>query len=225
MNYDDIDPLDYEQRHERSPREAYLHAHWTPRYLAAFRGVAHGRVLELGCGSGMYTTALATADAVFGIDISQRFLERATAALPTATFARADAHQLPFADSSFDAVVSIGIFEYLDRPRAFAEIARVLRPGGELVFAVPNRRSPFRATARLVQRLTRSPGCDEPTRGEIVRLCAANQLEISSLEMTDALVWLPDALDRRIGARLYALLDRISIAALSSMMLVHARRM
>jgi SAM-dependent methyltransferase len=46
----------------------------------------------------------------------------------------ADAHQLPFADASFDAVVSFNTFEHLyDPERAAAEVFRVLKPGGRLV--------------------------------------------------------------------------------------------
>jgi ubiquinone/menaquinone biosynthesis C-methylase UbiE len=48
--------------------------------------------------------------------------------------------ELPYADNQFDAVLLISILEHLkpeDQPGAFAEIARVLKPGGQLVYGVP----------------------------------------------------------------------------------------
>ena len=49
-----------------------------------------------------------------------------------------DALALSFADAAFDAIVSNDVLEHVpDAPRAFAEAARVLRPGGLLVFSVP----------------------------------------------------------------------------------------
>lgn len=225
LDYDELDPFAYERRHEASPREEYMHAHWGPRYRAAFREAAHGRVLELGCGAGMYTRELLAADVVIAIDLSKRFLERAKANIDGVSFARVDAHTLPFADLSFDAVVSIGIFEYLDRPRAFAEIARVLRHGGPLVFAVPNRHSPFRAMARLVQRIARvAPTCEEPTFRELHALCDEHGLAIESIERSDRLIWLPDAVDRLIGGSLYKALERLPTDRMSSISLVRARR-
>ena len=225
LDYDDLAPSAYERRHETSPREAYMQAHWGPRYRAAFREAAHGRVLELGCGAGMYTRELLGANAVVAIDVSKRFLEHARAQIEGVAFVRADAHALPFADRSFDAVVSIGIFEYLDRPRAFAEIARVLRHGGKLTFAVPNRRSPFRATARLVQRIAGvAPSCEEPTFRELHRLCDEHGFAVESVERSDRLVWLPDAVDRVVGGALYKALERLPIDQMSSISLVRARR-
>ncbi len=88
------------------------------------------RVLELGCGSGRL---LATLDAGLraGVDVSAGLL--AVAARRGLPVLRADAHRLPFCDASFDAVVSgNAVFRELDTARAFAECARVLRPGGRL---------------------------------------------------------------------------------------------
>ncbi len=51
-----------------------------------------------------------------------------------------DVLQLPYEDNSFDAVLLISILEHLkpeEQPRAFAEIRRVLKPGGQVVYGVP----------------------------------------------------------------------------------------
>lgn len=88
------------------------------------------RVLELGCGTGRLLVQV-DAPTRLGVDVSSGMLARA--ADRGLAVARADAHELPFADGQFDAVLAgKGVFRYLDPDRAFDEAARVLRPGGVL---------------------------------------------------------------------------------------------
>ncbi len=59
---------------------------------------------------------------------------------PNGAVTIADLGALPFEDQSFDLVVSRSVVEHLEFPRAvFAELRRVLRPGGRVVFATPNK--------------------------------------------------------------------------------------
>jgi SAM-dependent methyltransferase len=96
------------------------------------REICRGRVLELGCGTGRF---LRTLDSAIGIDVSQQLL--AQAVTRGLSVARADAHRLPFAAESFDAITGgNAVFRYLDYPRVFAEGARVLRRGGHLAVHV-----------------------------------------------------------------------------------------
>ncbi|GAA1091773.1 class I SAM-dependent methyltransferase [Nocardiopsis composta] len=107
---------------------------------SALRGA---RVLEIGCGAAQCARWLAAQGArVVGVDIalgqlrhSRRIDGRTGARTPVA---QADAQRLPFADASFDlACSSFGAFPFLpDAPAALTEAARVLRPGGRLVFSV-----------------------------------------------------------------------------------------
>ncbi|MGA9812629.1 MAG: class I SAM-dependent methyltransferase, partial [Terriglobales bacterium] len=56
-----------------------------------------------------------------------------------ADYYRGDLNHLPFADASFDVVVSLQSFQYLDHPAAaIRQIARVLKPGGHFLLTVPN---------------------------------------------------------------------------------------
>lgn len=98
------------------------------------------RVLDLACGTGELLHRLAQnvpGAELRGIDISSEMVDRARRKLATASRARvqqADAHDLPFADSSFDVVVCASTFHYFTHPRAvLAEVSRVCRSGGRLV--------------------------------------------------------------------------------------------
>lgn len=100
------------------------------------------RVLDLGCGTG--TLLLLAAEAapdtrLVGVDIDDRILERARRKISmeglSIQLERASAIELPYADGSFERVLSTLAFHHLtreDKVRAFAEAYRVLRPGGEL---------------------------------------------------------------------------------------------
>ncbi len=104
------------------------------------------RVLEVAAGTGVVTRALASAlDAgvsIVATDLNQAMLDQA-ALVGTSReveWRQADAMQLPFPDESFDAVIcQFGAMFFPDKPRAFAEARRVLRPGGVFIFNVWDR--------------------------------------------------------------------------------------
>lgn len=94
-----------------------------------------GRTLDLCCGQGNVTEALARAGhSVIGADFSPKMLEHAAQRLPAGEFIEADAQNLPFEDSTFDNVVcSFGLMHVPDQPKALAEINRVLKSNGKFV--------------------------------------------------------------------------------------------
>lgn len=100
------------------------------------------RVLELGCGTGIFLEKLAARGAaITGIDLSADLLGRCAARMAGAAnvrLVRGNAMQMPFPDGSFDAVYGSSILHHLDLAAALAEVTRVLRPGGRLAFAEPN---------------------------------------------------------------------------------------
>ncbi|MGP6156913.1 MAG: class I SAM-dependent methyltransferase [Vulcanimicrobiaceae bacterium] len=101
------------------------------------------RILEYGCGRGSMAFDLAAAGAsVSGIDISPVAIEIAQGEAgsrdcPPIDFQVMDAEHLAFPDASFDLVCGAGILHHLDLERAYAEVRRVLRPGGIAVFGEP----------------------------------------------------------------------------------------
>ena len=119
-------------------------------------------ILDAGCGqAGIVARARGSARAA-GLDIS---FEGYRQAVDLADLVCGDLECLPFADEAFTLIASSWVFEHLARPeRAFAEFARVLRPGGMLVFLAPNahnyatlpsRFGPARLQKALVWRLYR----------------------------------------------------------------------
>jgi SAM-dependent methyltransferase len=99
-------------------------------------------VVELGCGSASWSVALAVRGArVVGVDVSPAQLGHARRAVAEAgvtdrvTLVRAPVEDLPLADRSADLLLSDhGALSYADPDLALPECARVLRPGGRLVF-------------------------------------------------------------------------------------------
>ena len=117
------------------------------------------RVLDLGCGPGVSTYALAEGLPVdtelVGVDLAARMIARtrhhplaADARYAKVRFLLADATALPFADGAFDVIVGHS-FLYLvpDRPRVLAEARRVAAPGGTLALLEPSATGSLRSAA------------------------------------------------------------------------------
>ncbi|MDO8445690.1 MAG: methyltransferase domain-containing protein [Deltaproteobacteria bacterium] len=110
------------------------------------RGRLKGRVLDLGCGIGIFTRILSNVDGVTGVvglDISRESVLHAKGKCNSrCSFLAGSAIELPFPDSSFDAVVALGdTISHIHNGyrEAISEAARVLKPGGHLLFDVDNK--------------------------------------------------------------------------------------
>jgi len=104
------------------------------------------RVLVVGCGDGEWVNEISQFADVVGIDISDRIIIRATRELrepKRASVEVGDAHNLRFADGTFDVCFANSTLHHLDLSTALPEIHRVLRPGGCLIAGEPNRSNPL----------------------------------------------------------------------------------
>ena len=146
-------------------------------------GVGPGvRLLDVACGPGYVSGEAAVRGAdVVGLDVAEEMVELAAARYPGIEFLAGDAHELPFDDSSFDAVtMSFGIHHVADPERVFREAERVLRPHGVYAFTswagAPDH-APIAIAANAVDPIV-DAGVDLPVGPEFLRFsdrdtCAA----------------------------------------------------
>ncbi|MTH78786.1 class I SAM-dependent methyltransferase [Paracoccus aestuariivivens] len=105
--------------------------------LDRIRGRGFENALDVGCGEGRFCRMMAELGlATTGIDPTARLIETARARHPQGEYLEAQAEALPFADASFDLVLSyLTLIDIDDSNAAIAEMARVLRPGGTLLIS------------------------------------------------------------------------------------------
>jgi ubiquinone/menaquinone biosynthesis C-methylase UbiE len=107
---------------------------WLNAHIPESRDI---RVLDIGCGNGALLNALSDRIASgVGVDESEPILERAlkrNSEISNLKFEMINGPKLPFDDASFDAVISLMSFRYLDWDPLLAEIKRVTKPGGRFL--------------------------------------------------------------------------------------------
>ncbi len=200
------------------------------RWLARAVSPRARDVLDLACGGGAMVSELAAPGRrVIGLDLSPDELALA-AERCEAPFVCADVRRLPFADASLDAVVSaLGPLVIQPPEVLFAEVGRVLRPGGVFAFIVPTilfvRPRELARSLQLVARLRSRPRFPGPTEWtSYVDALAGTGLRkvedareryhvevgsrVEALEVIDAL-YLPGASPRRKQAAVDWLAGRI----------------
>jgi SAM-dependent methyltransferase len=104
------------------------------------------RVLELGCGTGVFLEQVARSGAeIHGLDLSEDLLAEARTRMAGASnvhLDRGNAEAMPYPAAHFDAAYGSSVLHHLDLDASLRELHRVLRPGARLVFAEPNLLNP-----------------------------------------------------------------------------------
>jgi SAM-dependent methyltransferase len=105
-----------------------------PPFLGS-KGPSEMRVLDLGCGAGLTPEKLGLPGdwEIFGVDAKYKAVAEAHGRFPRRAFVCSVGEDLPFSASSFDCVIANVALPYMDIARSFAEIHRVLVPGGTLL--------------------------------------------------------------------------------------------
>jgi len=169
------------------------------RWRAALVAGARGRVLEVGCGTGRGLPDYADEVELFALDLNFGSLDRARQRRPEARLVCASAEAIPFADASFDCVVSSLVFcSVPDAARGLEEIKRVLRPDGQLLML-----EHVQARSRLGARVLNAI---QPAWTAISGGCHPNRDTVSTVEaagfVIDAQSFRSRGLMRRFTARL-----------------------
>jgi SAM-dependent methyltransferase len=153
------------------------------------------RVLDVATGPGHVAAAAAARGAEpVGVDIAEGMLAVARRDHPQLDFRPGDAEALPFADSSFDAVVGAFVLNHLARPEVAAtELARVLAPGGRValsVWDVPERTRFIGLLRDAVDRAREAPSAEPPGGPDPFRFADDAQLRtlLADAGLADAAV-------------------------------------
>ncbi|NEV80134.1 class I SAM-dependent methyltransferase, partial [Rhodopseudomonas sp. BR0C11] len=126
----------------RAGHDRYRDALNTPAFLAMLPTVAGLKGLDLGCGEGTNTRAVARLGAsMTGLDIAPTFLRHARDSERRdplgIDYVLGDGLTLPFADGSFDFVTAfMSMMDMVDQATVLREVARILKPGGFLQFSI-----------------------------------------------------------------------------------------
>jgi ubiquinone/menaquinone biosynthesis C-methylase UbiE len=110
-------------------------------------------VLDIGCGAGQTLIASKLKPGAFicGIDIDEEALALGRRLSRRISFVRASGERLPFSDGSFDFIISRVALLLMHLPVALREVARVLKPGGQVWFTLHPISMPLRSIARSIK--------------------------------------------------------------------------
>ena len=110
------------------------------RYKIASDLSFNKKVLEIGFGTGLGINTISNiSKEYFGIEFSDENYRFCKKKYPNKNLKKGDAHNLPYADKSFDIIIALAIVYYLDFDKFIKEVRRVLKVGGKIFFCSTNK--------------------------------------------------------------------------------------
>lgn len=152
------------ERYGLDPRDCHQYSYLVRReHVLAFLGTGGGRLLDIGCGPGVYTAALlARGYSVWAYDISPRMIDRAKEMFPAEVregrvrFSVGELEDVDAEDGFFDAVLCVGVLAYVRELGPFLlRVSQLLRPGGRAIVQASKKVSPKAVDEVIVSPLGR----------------------------------------------------------------------
>ncbi len=116
------------------------YGHWRTKQLilSIIRSLPRGRLLDVGCGDGIFLKELENDFDCIGLEISETRIKRAKKITKKSKIIQGDAESLPFKNNSFDYVLFTEIIEHLPNyKKALKEVKRVLKSSGKVILSIP----------------------------------------------------------------------------------------
>lgn len=180
------------------------------RLFKEFIGNHNIRVLEIGCGTGLFTKELAGTDnTIVAIDISVALIVKAKERISATNvhFVVGNAYKTAFKPETFDFIVGSSSLHHLDVDIALKEFFRILKTGGGIMFTEPNMMNPQVALMKNVPFIKRWAG-DSPDETAFFRWNIARKLR--NFGFVDVSVEPFDFMHPRIPASLLNVADRLT---------------
>ncbi len=143
-----------------------------------FIGSKRSLILEVGCGTGLFTQELAeTNNTIIAIDISDALIKKAKERVQAKNveLVVCNAYETNFDSNSYDFVVGSSALHHLEVDSALKEFSRILKPGGGIMFTEPNMMNPQIAMVKNIPALKRRAG-DSPDETAFFRWGIARKL-------------------------------------------------
>jgi len=175
-----------------------VHPEMLRRLIEFPRLTSQSQVLEVGCGTGNYIGAIASATSAkcFGLEPSSAMLESARKKAAAVSWSQGSAEALPYPDGSFDFIFSVDVIHHVrDRPAFFKEAFRVLKRGGWFATGTDSEKI-IRQRMPLAHYFPETVAVElqrYPKDGEIKRLLAAQHFDRISEDLVEFTYLLSDA--------------------------------